>query len=138
MKSLAITGAMCARTGAFLANVSYRRVHYDDLVGGIAPSVSRIRAQNTRMKRGVPEDKGPYRPNSRFGKEHFHSFNGASCLRPSCVGGVAVLMALSVSDFVGETVGRPVDQRLLEPWRQPFCSGPGCVRACVHRSGLKT
>ena len=86
-------GYVCSHTGGMEPRTLPRRVHYDDLVG----DVIRFTTQGAEhaVKCGVPEDKVLIDPT--------HDFVST---------GWPVLMALSNKDFVGETVGRPVDQRL--------------------------
>ena len=103
-------GYVCSHTGGMEPRTLPRRVHYDDLVGDVIRSTTQ-RAEHA-VNCGVPKDKVLIDPTHDFGKNTFHSLALVRHARDLVSVGWPVLMALSNKDFVGETVGRPVDQRL--------------------------
>lgn len=103
-------GLVCSHTGGMEPRTLPRRVHYDDLIGDVIRFTTQ-RAEHA-VNCGVPEDKVLIDPTHDFGKNTFHSLALVRHARDLVSTGWPVLMALSNKDFVGETVGRPVDQRL--------------------------
>ena len=103
-------GYVCSHTGGMEPRTLPRRVHYDDLVGDVIRFTTQC-AEHA-VKCGVPEDKVLIDPTHDFGKNTFHSLALVRHAQDLVSTGWPVLMALSNKDFVGETVGRPVKQRL--------------------------
>jgi dihydropteroate synthase len=102
-------GYVCSHTGGAVPRTRPHRVHYDDVVRDVVDQTTR--AADDLVARGVPRAGILIDPTHDFGKNTWH---GLELLRrvDELVGtGWPVLMALSNKDFVGETLGQPVDQR---------------------------
>jgi dihydropteroate synthase len=83
-----------------------------------APDVTTVVIQECRRlaalaeRRGVPRDKIVVDPGHDFGKNTAHSLELTRRLPELCALGYPVLVSLSNKDFLGETLGLPLDQRL--------------------------
>ncbi|MET1038628.1 MAG: dihydropteroate synthase [Aeromicrobium sp.] len=102
-------GFVCSHTGGAIPRTRPHRVHYDDVVHDVVEQTTR--AADALVARGVPRGGILIDPTHDFGKNTWH---GLELLRRvgELVGtGWPVLMALSNKDFIGETLGQPVDQR---------------------------
>lgn len=102
-------GYVCSHTGGAVPRTRPHRVHYDDVVADVIDQTTR--AADDLVARGVPRGGILIDPTHDFGKNTWH---GLELLRrvDEVVGtGWPVLMALSNKDFIGETLGQPVDQR---------------------------
>lgn len=104
-------GYVCSHTGGATPRTRPYRVHYDDVVSDVIAETTRL-AQNA-LNAGVPGDRIFIDPTHDFGKNTFHGLELLRRVDELVATGWPVLMALSNKDFVGETVGRPVGQRLF-------------------------
>lgn len=87
------------------------RSHYlPDVTTAVVAECRRLAAQ--AELRGVPQNKIILDPGHDFGKNTAHSLELVRRLPELCALGYPVLVALSNKDFLGETLGLPVDQRL--------------------------
>jgi len=87
------------------------RSHYlPDVTTVVAAECRRLAAEAER--RGVPHDQIIVDAGHDFGKNTAHSLELVRRLPQLCALGYPVLVALSNKDFLGETLGLPVDQRL--------------------------
>jgi dihydropteroate synthase len=98
-------------TGGLAPRTSPHRVRYDDVV---ADAISSTVAQAERaVSLGVDPRSVVIDPAHDFGKTTFHSLELTRRLGEMVATGWPVLVSLSNKDFVGETLDRPVGERLL-------------------------
>lgn len=107
-------GLVCSHTGGATPRTRPFRVRYGDVpTGVVADVIATVTAQARRaVELGVDPHAILIDPTHDFGKNTWH---GLALLRhtPDLVGtGFCVLMALSRKDFIGETLGVPVTERL--------------------------
>lgn len=103
-------GYVCSHTGGAVPRTRPHRVRYADVVTDVLDEV--VPAAERALALGVPRDSILIDPTHDFGKNTFH---GLELLRrvDDLVGtGWPVLMALSNKDFVGETLGVELAERL--------------------------
>ena len=103
-------GYVCSHTGGITPRTRPHRVHFDDVVADVIAETTALAEKAAGL--GCPEELVFIDPTHDFGKNTFH---GLELLRriDEIVGtGWPVLMALSNKDFVGETVGRGVGERV--------------------------
>ncbi|WP_406265479.1 dihydropteroate synthase [Nocardia sp. NBC_00881] len=103
-------GVVCSHTGGAVPRTRPHRVRYADAVGEVADTV--VRAAENAHAAGVCEDSILIDPTHDFGKNTYH---GLELLRGVDVlvnTGWPVLMALSNKDFIGETLGVDLSERL--------------------------
>lgn len=103
-------GYVCSHTGGITPRTRPHRVHFDDVVADVIRETTRL--AETAVACGVPEDRVFIDPTHDFGKNTFHGLELLRRVDELVATGWPVLMALSNKDFVGETVGRTVDQRV--------------------------
>lgn len=101
---------ICTHTGGVTPRTRPFRVEYDDVVA------SAIADTTAYAKRAVIAGVDPRSvvidPAHDFGKNTFHSLEITRRLGEFVATGWPVLVSVSNKDFVGETLGRPVDERL--------------------------
>lgn len=103
-------GYVCSHTGGAVPRTRPHRVHYDDVVTDV---IAETTAQAERaVGLGVPENKILIDPTHDFGKNTFHGLELLRRIDEIVATGWPVLMALSNKDFVGETLDRPVKERV--------------------------
>jgi dihydropteroate synthase len=102
-------GFVCSHTGGAIPRTRPHRVHYDDVVADVIEQTTR--AAERLVARGVPRDGIFIDPTHDFGKNTWHGLELLRRAHELTATGWPVLMALSNKDFIGETLGRPVDQR---------------------------
>ncbi|MDZ7915689.1 MAG: dihydropteroate synthase [Rhodococcus sp. (in: high G+C Gram-positive bacteria)] len=103
-------GIVCSHTGGAVPRTRPHRVRYDDVVADVVSEV--VSAAERALALGVPRDAILIDPTHDFGKNTFH---GLELLREVDVlvnTGWPVLMALSNKDFIGETLGVELSERL--------------------------
>lgn len=103
-------GIVCSHTGGAVPRTRPHRVRYADIVAEVAAEV--VGAAEDAARRGVAPDSILIDPTHDFGKNTYH---GLELLRHVDVlvnSGWPVLMALSNKDFVGETLGVELAERL--------------------------
>ncbi|MCX5043767.1 dihydropteroate synthase [Aldersonia sp. NBC_00410] len=103
-------GIVCSHTGGAVPRTRPHRVRYDDVVAQVLAEV--VSAAERACELGVPKDAILIDPTHDFGKNTYH---GLELLRRVDVlvnTGWPVLMALSNKDFIGETLGVALDERL--------------------------
>ncbi|TDD32323.1 dihydropteroate synthase [Actinomadura sp. KC06] len=102
-------GLVCAHAGALAPRTRPHRVAYDDVVSDVIAHVT------TEAKRaaalGVRRDAILIDPAHDFGKNTRQSLEITRRLGELTATGWPVLVAVSNKDFIGETLGRPVDKR---------------------------
>lgn len=112
-------GYVCSHTGGALPRTNPIRVRYDDVVDDVISETGKL-AQRA-VDAGVPEDRILIDPTHDFGKNTYHGLELLRRCNELVATGWPVLMALSNKDFVGETLDRPVEQRV-----------PGTLAATAH------
>ncbi|MDO1477204.1 dihydropteroate synthase [Rhodococcus ruber] len=103
-------GIVCSHTGGAVPRTRPHRVRYTDVVAEVTQEI--VAAAERAAKAGVPGDSILIDPTHDFGKNTFH---GLELLRHVDVlvnTGWPVLMALSNKDFIGETLGVELADRL--------------------------
>ena len=103
-------GYVCSHTGGVMPRTRPYRVHFDDVVADVIAETNA--AAERAVSLGVPEDMILVDPTHDFGKNTFHGLELLRRLDELVAVGWPVLMALSNKDFVGETVGRGVQERV--------------------------
>ncbi|CAN5539787.1 dihydropteroate synthase [soil metagenome] len=88
----------------------FRSAYLPDVTTVVVEACRRLAEQ--ARDRGVPADRIIVDPGHDFGKNTFHSLELTRRLPELVVLGYPVLVALSNKDFLGETLGLPVDHRL--------------------------
>ena len=103
-------GIVCSHTGGAVPRTRPHRVRYTDVVADVVSEV--VTAAERALALGVPRDAILIDPTHDFGKNTFH---GLELLRKADIlvnTGWPVLMALSNKDFIGETLGVELSERL--------------------------
>lgn len=103
-------GYVCSHTGGVIPRTRPHRVRFDDLIAQVIEETTTQAEQ--AVDRGVPEDKIFIDPTHDFGKNTFHGLELLRGIDELVATGWPVLMALSNKDFVGETLDRPVHERV--------------------------
>ena len=98
-------------TGGLAPRTSPHRVRYDDVV--VAAISSTVAQAERAVSLGVDPRSVVVDPAHDFGKTTFHSLELTRRLDEMVATGWPVLVSLSNKDFVGETLDRPVGERLL-------------------------
>ncbi|MGW1743769.1 dihydropteroate synthase [Nocardia sp. NPDC001965] len=103
-------GIVCSHTGGAVPRTRPHRVRYTDVVAEVTDTV--VGAAERAAAAGVRRDSILIDPTHDFGKNTYH---GLALLRAADVlvkSGWPVLMALSNKDFIGETLGVGLSERL--------------------------
>ncbi|WP_280277954.1 dihydropteroate synthase [Nocardia wallacei] len=103
-------GIVCSHTGGARPRTRPHRVRYADVVGEVTDTL--VRSAENAAAAGVDRSSILIDPTHDFGKNTYH---GLALLRASDVlvnTGWPVLMALSNKDFIGETLGVGLSERL--------------------------
>ncbi|KQB83733.1 dihydropteroate synthase [Corynebacterium oculi] len=103
-------GYVCSHTGGATPRTRPHRVHYDDVVADVIAETTALAERAVSC--GVPREKIFIDPTHDFGKNSFHGLELLRRVEELVGTGWPVLMALSNKDFVGETVDRPVRERV--------------------------
>lgn len=103
-------GYVCSHTGGAVPRTRPHRVHYDDVVADVIAETTALAERAVAC--GVPEDLILIDPTHDFGKNTFHGLELLRRVDELVDTGWPVLMALSNKDFIGETVGRPLERRV--------------------------
>lgn len=103
-------GYVCSHTGGAVPRTRPHRVRYDDVVADVIVETTALAER--AVSAGVPETEVFIDPTHDFGKNTFHGLELLRRVDELVATGWPVLMALSNKDFVGETVGRGVDERV--------------------------
>ncbi len=103
-------GLVCTHTGGAAPRTRPHRVTYDDPVADVLGFFDR---ETTRvLDLGVLRDRILIDPGHDFGKNTRHSLAITRRLDTFVATGWPLLVSLSNKDFIGETLDRPVDERL--------------------------
>ncbi|WP_115686338.1 dihydropteroate synthase [Corynebacterium senegalense] len=124
-------GYVCSHTGGATPRTRPHRVHYDDVVGDVIAETTRLAERAASL--GVPEDRVFIDPTHDFGKNTFHGLEILRHVDRLVDTGWPVLMALSNKDFVGETLGRGVGERVAGTLAATaWCAARGVAAFRVH------
>ncbi|MCQ9351965.1 dihydropteroate synthase [Corynebacterium sp. 153RC1] len=103
-------GYVCSHTGGVTPRTRPHRVRFDDLLAQVIQETTS--QAELAVSRGVPEERILIDPTHDFGKNTFHGLELLRRIDELVATGWPVLMALSNKDFVGETLDRPVRERV--------------------------
>ncbi|HET8643598.1 MAG TPA: dihydropteroate synthase [Pseudonocardiaceae bacterium] len=103
-------GVVCTHTGGLPPRTDPYRVHYDDVVRSVVDEV--VAAAERMVALGVPAEGILIDPTHDFGKNTWHGLQLLRRTGELVATGWPVLMALSNKDFIGETIGAGVDERV--------------------------
>ncbi|GAA3957629.1 dihydropteroate synthase [Gordonia caeni] len=103
-------GLVCSHTGGARVRTRPHRVRYDDLVGEVVDELTA--AAERAAAAGVRRDGILIDPTHDFGKNTHHGLTLLRHLDRLTDTGWPVLMALSNKDFIGETLGVQLHQRV--------------------------
>jgi dihydropteroate synthase len=103
-------GIVCSHTGGAAPRTNPHRVAYQDVVASVIDETTA--AARTMVEAGVPREGILIDPTHDFGKNTWHGLELLRRTSELVDTGWPVLMALSNKDFVGETLGVPVQDRL--------------------------
>ncbi|ALG06656.1 dihydropteroate synthase [Kibdelosporangium phytohabitans] len=103
-------GIVCSHTGGALPRTDPHRVRYSDVVAEVADEL--VRGATRMVELGVPAEGVLIDPTHDFGKNTWHGLELLRRLDELVATGWPVLMALSNKDFVGETLGVELADRV--------------------------
>jgi dihydropteroate synthase len=103
-------GIVCSHTGNLPPRTDPHRVHYADVVADVVGEL--VAAAERMVAAGVPPEGILIDPTHDFGKNTWHGLTLLRRLDELVGTGWPVLMALSNKDFVGETLGVGLDDRV--------------------------
>lgn len=104
-------GIICTHTGGATPRTRPHRIAYDDLMGDIIGRTTAL--AEAALSAGVPREAIVIDPGHDFGKNTWHSLEATRRTGEMVATGWPVLISASNKDFIGETLDRPVDQRLI-------------------------
>jgi len=102
---------ICTHTGGATPRTRPYRVEYDDVVRSAIDDT--VAYAERALAAGVARESIVIDPAHDFGKNTFHSLELTRRLDEMVATGWPVLVSLSNKDFVGETLDRPVGERLI-------------------------
>ncbi|HNQ07702.1 MAG TPA: glucosyl-3-phosphoglycerate synthase [Tetrasphaera sp.] len=102
---------VCTHTGGVTPRTRPFRIEYDDVVADIVESL--LTQANRAVTMGVDPERIIIDPAHDFGKNTWHSLAATRQLDRLVATGWPVLVSLSNKDFVGETLDKPVGERLI-------------------------
>lgn len=124
-------GYVCSHTGGATPRTRPHRVHYDDVVADVIRETTALAERAVAC--GVPEEKVFIDPTHDFGKNTFHGLEILRRIDEVVATGWPVLMALSNKDFIGETTGRGVGERVAGTLAATaWCTARGVAAFRVH------
>ncbi|TQM81090.1 dihydropteroate synthase [Saccharothrix saharensis] len=103
-------GIVCSHTGGLEPRTDPHRVRYADVVASVAAEL--VERAERMVALGVPAAGVLIDPTHDFGKNTWHGLELLRRLDELVATGWPVLMAVSNKDFVGETLGAGVDDRV--------------------------
>jgi dihydropteroate synthase len=103
-------GIVCTHAGGLPPRTRPHRVAYEDVVADIVARTTAL--ASAAVDAGVDRDRVLIDPGHDFGKNTRHSLEATRRLDELVATGWPVLVALSNKDFVGETLGVPLGERL--------------------------
>ena len=102
---------VCTHAGRVEPRTRPHRIGYEDVVGDVVAEVTRL--ADAAVAAGVGRESVLIDPGHDFGKNTWHSLAVTRRLDALVDTGWPVLLSLSNKDFVGETLDRPVPERLV-------------------------
>ncbi|MBV9097585.1 MAG: dihydropteroate synthase [Frankiaceae bacterium] len=102
---------VCTHAGGATPRTRPHRVAYDDVVADIVATTTALAERAVSL--GVSRESVLIDPGHDFGKNTYHSLEATRRLGELVATGWPVLVSLSNKDFVGETLDRPVPERLV-------------------------
>ncbi|MBT3151455.1 dihydropteroate synthase [Streptomyces sp. CHD11] len=104
-------GLVCTHTGGSQPRTRPHRAAYDDVMADILAVTVGLAERAVSL--GVPRESVMIDPGHDFGKNTRHSLEATRRLGEMTATGWPVLVSLSNKDFVGETLDRPVKERVV-------------------------
>ncbi|MEV6173386.1 dihydropteroate synthase [Streptomyces sp. NPDC051954] len=104
-------GLVCTHAGGAEPRTRPHRVTYDDVVADILRVTLGLAERAVSL--GVPRESVMIDPGHDFGKNTRHSLEATRRLGEMVETGWSVLVSLSNKDFVGETLDRPLKERVV-------------------------
>ncbi|MCM3303114.1 dihydropteroate synthase [Streptomyces pseudogriseolus] len=104
-------GLVCTHAGGAEPRTRPHRAAYDDVIADILDVTLGLAERAVSL--GVPRESVMIDPGHDFGKNTRHSLEATRRLGEMVATGWPVLVSLSNKDFVGETLDRPVKERLV-------------------------
>jgi dihydropteroate synthase len=104
-------GYVCTHVGGAVPRTRPFRVTYVDVMADVVATTTGL--ADRAVAAGVPRDAVLVDPGHDFGKNTRHSLEAIRRLPELVATGWPVLVSLSNKDFVGETLDRPVGERLV-------------------------
>lgn len=104
-------GLVCTHAGRAEPRTRPHRIEYDDVVADILDVTVGLAERAVAL--GVPRESVLIDPGHDFGKNTRHSLEATRRLGEMVATGWPVLVSLSNKDFVGETLDRPVKERVV-------------------------
>ncbi|MEU7495535.1 dihydropteroate synthase [Streptomyces griseofuscus] len=104
-------GLVCTHAGGAQPRTRPHRVTYDDVMTDVLEVTVGLAERAVAL--GVPRESVLIDPGHDFGKNTRHSLEATRRLDEMVAAGWPVLVSLSNKDFVGETLDRPVKERLI-------------------------
>ncbi|MFI6346527.1 dihydropteroate synthase [Streptomyces sp. NPDC050560] len=104
-------GLVCTHAGGVAPRTRPHRIAYDDVMADILRVTLGLAERAVAL--GVPRESVLIDPGHDFGKNTRHSLEATRRLGEMVETGWPVLVSLSNKDFVGETLDRPVKERLV-------------------------
>jgi len=102
---------VCTHAGGATPRTRPHRVGYDDVVADVIETTTALAERAVSL--GVGAQSVLIDPGHDFGKNTYHSLDVTRRLGDLVATGWPVLVSLSNKDFVGETLDRPVPERLI-------------------------
>ena len=102
---------VCTHAGGVTPRTRPHRVGYDDVVADVIATTTALAERAVSL--GVDARSVLIDPGHDFGKNTYHSLDVTRRLGDLVATGWPVLVSLSNKDFVGETLDRPVPERLI-------------------------
>jgi dihydropteroate synthase len=102
---------VCTHAGGATPRTRPHRIGYDDVVADVVATTTALADRAVSL--GVARDSVLIDPGHDFGKNTYHSLEVTRRLGELVETGWPVLVSLSNKDFVGETLDRPVPERLV-------------------------
>ncbi len=104
-------GLVCTHAGGVVPRTRPHRIQYENVVDDVVRTVVVLAERAVAL--GVPADRIWIDPGHDFGKNTYHSLEVTRRLGELVATGWPVLISVSNKDFVGETLGRPLGERVL-------------------------
>ncbi|MGW0840758.1 dihydropteroate synthase [Streptomyces sp. NPDC002787] len=104
-------GLVCTHAGGAEPRTRPHRVEYDDVMADILRVTGGLAERAVAL--GVPRESVLIDPGHDFGKNTRHSLEATRRLGEMVATGWPVLVSLSNKDFVGETLDKPVKERVV-------------------------